>query len=132
MKEQNFKATFMVLLWGVVLAVTPGWRGQESGSARAAKAEPTFYRDVLPVLQGHCQQCHRAGGIAPMAFETYEETRPFATAIRNAVERKSMPPWFADAGVGHFSNDPSLSAEQIAALGRPVERYDARDVVIVT
>ena len=38
---------------------------------------PTFYRDALPILELHCQSCHRAGGIAPMPFETYEETRPF-------------------------------------------------------
>ena len=36
---------------------------------------PTFYEDVLPILQQHCQVCHRSGGIAPMAFESYEETR---------------------------------------------------------
>ena len=27
-----------------------------------------------------------------------------------------MPPWFADANIGRFSNDPSLTAEQIATL----------------
>lgn len=51
-----------------------------------------------------------------MAFESYEQTRPFAEAIRSAVEEKSMPPWFADPAVGTFSNDPSLSAEEIATL----------------
>jgi len=51
-----------------------------------------------------------------MAFESYEQTRPFAGAIRQAVEKKSMPPWFADQSVGHFSNDLSLSAGEIATL----------------
>src|SRR5260370_18140220 len=77
---------------------------------------PTFYRDVLPILERHCQGCHRTGGIAPMPFETYEETRPFAEAIRRAVQEKSMPPWFADPNVGKFSNDPSLSPSEIATL----------------
>jgi Copper type II ascorbate-dependent monooxygenase, C-terminal domain len=77
---------------------------------------PTFYRDVLPVLQERCQVCHRAGGIAPVAFQTYEGTRPYAAVIRSAVEKRSMPPWFEEKGVGHFSNDPSLSEEQIAML----------------
>ena len=84
------------------------------GSASEAKA--TYYRDVLPILQRHCEGCHRAEGIAPMAFETYEQTWPFAGAIRAATQAKTMPPWFAEAGVGHFSNDPSLSAEEIAAI----------------
>jgi hypothetical protein len=51
-----------------------------------------------------------------MPFESYEETRPYAEAIRRAVEDKSMPPWFADPGIGRFSNDPSLSAQEIATL----------------
>jgi hypothetical protein len=83
---------------------------------RLAKEPPTFYRDVLPILRRHCQDCHRGGGIAPMPFETYEQTRPFAGAIAHAAQDKSMPPWFADASVGRFSNDPSLTAEQISTL----------------
>ncbi|MGA2095438.1 MAG: thiol-disulfide isomerase [Candidatus Acidiferrum sp.] len=82
----------------------------------AATEVPTFYRDVLPILQERCQICHRAEGIAPMRFETYEETRPYAAALAAAVQAKSMPPWFADPQVGHFSNDPSLASGQIAAL----------------
>ncbi len=81
-----------------------------------AKNQPTFYRDVLPVLEQHCQSCHRAGGIAPIPFETYEETRPFAGAIRRATQEKSMPPWFADSNAGEFSNDPSLRPEEIGTL----------------
>src|SRR5712692_4800640 len=77
---------------------------------------PVFYQDVLPILQEHCQICHRANGIAPVSLETYEQTKLLADAIRAAVENRSMPPWFADPGVGHFSNDPSLSPEQIATL----------------
>ena len=51
-----------------------------------------------------------------MPFETYEEARPFAAAIRRATQEKSMPPWFADPNVGKFSNDPSLTPAEIATL----------------
>lgn len=81
-----------------------------------ASKPPTFYRDVLPILQQHCQACHRSGGIAPMAFESYEQTRRYAGAIREAAQKRSMPPWFAEKGVGKFSNDPSLNDGQIAQL----------------
>ena len=77
---------------------------------------PTFYRDVLPVLQDHCQVCHRAAGIAPMAFQTYEETRHYSQAIRAATQNHAMPPWFAEKGIGRFSNDSSLTDSQIAML----------------
>lgn len=77
---------------------------------------PTFYRDVLPILQQHCQVCHRSGGIAPMAFESYKETRRYAGAIGEASQKHSMPPWFAEKAVGNFANDPSLSDSEIALL----------------
>jgi len=85
-------------------------------SVPASQEPPTFYRDVSPILQRHCESCHRADGIAPMALSTYEEARPFAASIRIATQNKSMPPWFAVPGIGHFSNDPSLTTAQIATL----------------
>ena len=76
----------------------------------------TFYKDVLPILQTHCQSCHRAGEIAPMPLETYAQVRPYAAAIRERTFLRQMPPWFADPCCGHFSNDSSLSSDQIATL----------------
>ena len=87
-----------------------------AGQAQSSKSAPTYYRDVLPILRGHCEVCHRAGGIAPMSFETYEQAGRYAEAIRLATQNKSMPPWFAVAGIGRFSNDPSLSNAEIATL----------------
>ena len=79
----------------------------------ATTQTPTFYRDVLPILQDHCQVCHRAGEIAPMPLVTYEDTKKWAMPIREAVRTKKMPPWFADPRFGHFSDDPSLTQQQI-------------------
>jgi hypothetical protein len=92
-----------------------------STNVQTANAPVTFYREVLPILQRHCQSCHRFGGIAPMPFETYQQTQPFAEAIRAATQNKSMPPWFADPQVGHFSNDPSLTPAEIATFASWVE-----------
>jgi hypothetical protein len=89
--------------------------GTTQGAPTSADA-PTFYKDAMPVIEEHCQVCHRTGGIAPMAFETYAETRPYAGAIADAVRKKRMPPWFAEKGIGHFTNDPSLTEEQIGKL----------------
>ena len=79
-------------------------------------AAPTFYKDVLPLLQDHCQSCHRSGEVAPMPLVTYEQTRPWAGAIAHAVEMKMMPPWFADARFGHFANDSSLTEQQTSTI----------------
>jgi hypothetical protein len=101
----------------VLLCASPKARAQQQQPPRAEGASsPTFYRDVLPILQSHCQACHRAGEMAPMPLVTYEQTRPFARAISHAVTQRKMPPWFADPGIGHFSNDPSLSPQEIATL----------------
>src|SRR3984893_5704990 len=86
------------------------------GQPQLSKGTPTYYRDVLPILQGHCGVCHRRGGIAPMSFESYEQAGPYANAIRVVTQNRSMPPWFAVEGIGRFSNDPSLSGEEIATL----------------
>lgn len=53
-----------------------------------------------------------------MALVTYEQTRPWAAAIANAVQTRMMPPWFADPRYGHFQNDPSLTDQQIATLSQ--------------
>jgi hypothetical protein len=76
----------------------------------------TFNQDVLPILQNNCQSCHHAGGIAPMAFTSYESTRPWAKAIKAAVISKQMPPWFADPHVGEFRNAPKLTAADVRVL----------------
>jgi len=79
-------------------------------------SRPTFYKDVLPILQNSCQSCHRSGESAPMPLVTYEQTRPWAQQIAAAVQMKMMPPWFADPRYGHFANDSSLTDEQISTI----------------
>src|SRR6266404_4405537 len=76
---------------------------------------PTFYRDVLPVLQKHCQNCHRPGEMA-FPLMTYGQAAPRARAIRESVATKKMPPWLADPDCGRFLNDPSLSQIEIKTL----------------
>src|SRR5215468_912591 len=85
-------------------------------SAATTQTQVTFYKQVLPVLQKNCQGCHRPGEAAPMSFLTYQETRPWAKAIREAVLLKKMPPWFADPHYDKFSNDRSLSKGETDTL----------------
>ena len=86
-----------------------------SAVAFAAPA-PTFYKDVLPVLENNCQGCHRPGEPGPMSFMSYDSTRPWAKSIKEVVVSKKMPPWFADPAHGKFVNDRSLSAADVATL----------------
>src|SRR5262245_41124784 len=97
----------------------------------AAPETPTFNRDVLPILQRNCQECHRPGAIAPMSLVTYEEARPYARAIAKAVASRTMPPWFADPAVGHFKNAKILDDADIAIFTQWAEKGalegDAKD-----
>ncbi len=86
-----------------------------------AAPAPTFYKNVLPVLQQNCQACHRPGEAAPMSFLSYESTRPWAKSIREAVLSKKMPPWFADPAHGKFSNDRTLTKADADVLAAWVE-----------
>ena len=102
---------------GFLLAValaSVAW--QAKPPAPTVKSSPTFYKNVLPILQDRCQSCHRAGEVGPMPLVTYEQTRPWAGAVADEVEMKMMPPWFADPRYGHFTNDPSLTEQQIATI----------------
>jgi len=91
--------------------------------AETAGQPVTFARDIAPILQEKCEACHRQGGMAPMALVSYEETRPWAKAIKERVVARNMPPWHIDKTVGiqHFQNDRSLSDEQIDLIARWVD-----------
>ena len=94
-----------------------------SAGARAAESPPSFFKDVLPILQENCQECHRPAGanfggmVAPMSLVTYEEVRPWAKAIVTQIAAREMPPWDADESFhGTFSNERSLTDEEIALI----------------
>ena len=89
----------------------------------AAGGQVTFARDVAPILQRSCQNCHRDGSIAPMALLTYEQARPWARSIKEKVTTRKMPPWFIDKNIGvqGFKEDKSLTDAEIATIVRWVD-----------
>jgi hypothetical protein len=92
--------------------------GVAMGADLTNRAPVTYTKDIAPILQDKCEDCHRPGAMAPMSLLTYQETRPWAKSIRERVITHQMPPWFLDKSVGiqHFSNDISLSDDQIAKI----------------
>jgi hypothetical protein len=90
--------------------------GTYSVSQNPDPAPVTFTKDVAPILQKHCQTCHRPGEAAPFPLLTYEQARPWAASMKRVVKEKAMPPWFADPAVGHFANDRSLTAKEISTI----------------
>ena len=88
----------------------------------ASRADVTFTKDIVPILQRSCQSCHRPNGAGPMSLITYEEVRPWARAIKERTHLGPhagvMPPWFVekDIGIQKFKKDPSLSDEEKAKI----------------
>jgi hypothetical protein len=125
-------ASGVVALGGFLAISTPAVAADSS--EKTGSAAITFSKDVAPIFQERCQECHHKGAMAPMSLVTYEETRPWAKAIRERVIRRQMPPWHIDrtVGVQKFKNDISLSDEQINTIVRWVDsgapQGDAKDM----
>ncbi|SRR5579883_867970 len=95
---------------------------QAPGCAIARTIKPktsgsiTYSKDVAPILQKNCQECHRPSQVGPMALLSYEDALGWAESIREVVEERRMPPWHADPKFGHFANDRSLSKAERETL----------------
>src|SRR6266550_2587661 len=111
-------ALFLLSGLGVVAPFRVG--AQQS----AAKGDVTFTKDIAPILQRSCQNCHRPDGVAPMPLVTYEDVRPWARAIkqRTGIGPRAgvMPPWYVEKNIGiqKFKDDPSLSDLEIAKIAK--------------
>ncbi len=98
--------------------------GASGGDAARAV---TFTQDVAPILQEHCQQCHHDGGVAPMALETYQQVRRYASRIKERTGRRdrmgAMPPYYIERGIGiqHYKDDQRLSESEIQTLATWVD-----------
>ena len=83
----------------------------------------TFTKDIAPILQRSCQNCHRTESMAPMSLVSYQDARPWAKAIKQKVVQREMPPWFVDKNIGirDFKDDPSLTDKEIATISAWVD-----------
>src|SRR5215470_7202454 len=88
----------------------------------AATSEVTFTKDIAPILQRSCQNCHRPGSVAPMSLITYDDVRPWARSIKSRTglrdKPEAMPPWFIEKNIGiqRYKDDMSLSDAEIAKI----------------
>ena len=91
--------------------------------AAAQQAAVTFAKDVAPILQKSCQQCHQSGAIGPMSLTTYQEARPWARAIKQKVVAGEMPPYRYDREIGiqKLKEDLRLSQDEIDTISRWVD-----------
>ena len=94
-----------------------------SGQHAIAQPTVTFARDVAPIFQKNCQQCHQSGAVGPMPLTTFEEARPWARAIKQKVLQGEMPPYRYDRDVGiqKLKHDLRLSEAEMQTIARWVD-----------
>src|SRR5262245_54445559 len=82
-----------VVLAGLLAALVGAGAAATLGAQQTAKppatGDVTFSKDVAPILQRSCQNCHRPDGVAPMSLVSYEDVRPWSRAIK---QRTSIGP----------------------------------------
>jgi hypothetical protein len=116
----NYRLGAGLLLAGAMALSPFAVTAQQGSGAR----DITFAKDIAPILQRSCENCHRPDGVAPMSLVSYEDVRPWARAIKQRTSigphAGVMPPWYVEKNIGiqKFQNDPSLSDEEIATIGK--------------
>ena len=105
-------ALCLAMMLGVAVLST------QVSSAQGQAAVPTYSKDVAPILFKSCVGCHRPGEMGPMPLLTFQQVRPYAAAIGRRVQNGTMPPWHAEAPVGHFLNERRLTAEEKDTIAR--------------
>lgn len=93
---------------------------------RGAHARISYEKTIAPMLIENCVACHREGGIGPWQMSSYEMVRGFAPMIREVVRTARMPPWHADPHYGVFSNDRSLTKDEMKTLVHWIEAGSPR------
>ncbi len=86
-----------------------------------ASSSLTFHRDVEPIFQRRCVECHRPGEIGPFSLLTYDKAKANSKTIKSVVADRRMPPWHADPKHGEWSNDRRLTDSEIATIGSWVD-----------
>ena len=106
------------LLWGQMpgMATHPSPLDNAAASPTGNLPKVTFTKDIVPIVQEHCQTCHRPGEGTPFSLLTYEDARPWAKDIKRMVQSRQMPPWFEDGHTEVFENKRSLTQAQIDTI----------------
>lgn len=88
----------------------------------------TYSRDIAPIFNKHCVECHRSGDIGPFALDEYDDIVGWGDMIIETIDNGRMPPWHADPAHGSFTNERRLTREEKLLVRRWVsEGYPIGD-----
>src|SRR5258706_1184759 len=119
MKRSIFvPGTPIVLLFACLFACLLSMPTSSAENSKVLDNNVTFTKDVAPIFYKNCTACHRPGEVAPMSLLTYKDARPWASAIREKVVEKQIPPWHADPRHGEWLNDIRISHHSIDTIAK--------------
>jgi peroxiredoxin len=117
--------------WSIVGRL-PGVAGLNNGAEAARQAlaassvpalaeTPTttdlsYSRDIAPILQTRCVNCHQEGGIGPFAMSSHKKVTGWSEMMQETILTKRMPPWHADPAHQHFQNSLELTTDEETKL----------------
>ncbi|MBK04113.1 MAG: hypothetical protein CL920_34330 [Deltaproteobacteria bacterium] len=119
-----------MLRWGakisiLFLAVSFAFVGCSDNSEEQKKQTNnqaiTYHKDVRPLIEKKCNNCHKKGGVGPMIFNTYDLLKQSKDAIKASIVAKRMPPWPADTACREYDENKGLSDEQIKTITQWVD-----------
>lgn len=117
-----------MFLWSCRIRDTRRWRCRRVVGWLAAAVElsgappeqrstdPTFTRDIAPIIFRNCSGCHRPGQSGPFPLLTYRDAAKHAREIGEVTERRFMPPWLPEPGYGEFANERRLDPKEIELI----------------
>lgn len=117
---------------GCLITRIPKSFGSADPQSNDSDAIVTFTRDIAPILNKSCVECHRSGEIGPMELIDYDEVVGWGQMILEVIDQGRMPPWHADPKVGHFIGErrmDSKAREKIATwLDEGMPKGDVNDL----
>ena len=93
----------------------------ETRRGRPDQTAATYTRDIAPILQANCVQCHRDGEVAPFPLVSYADAARRSRQIVKVTQSRFMPPWKPEPDFGHFLNERRLTERELALLKEWVE-----------
>ena len=75
-----------------------------------------FYKDVAPIINRKCANCHNEKKDVPIDLSSYENIAGRHAMIRYVINSDLMPPWGVDPNTGPWKNDLSLTLYEKALL----------------
>lgn len=90
----------------------------ERAPASTSADAPTYVGKVASILKDRCSDCHRTGGMAPFALDSYAAASKWSSMIREVVTERRMPPWHVNPGAIEFKHSRRLSDDEVRAVAR--------------